>query len=134
MKWLKPPFWAWLTSQSTWMILGATGAPSSVVTSGPIGVTATISPSPRISTFLVCGITAVMSEARKNSSWHMPSTSGAFIRAPIRRSGSSRDMIPSAYAPVIRFRAPRTAVRRSSPDASSIRWGMTSLSVSDTKM
>ena len=53
MKCGKPPFSAWLTSQSTCTILASTGCPSSVETSGPRGVTAAISPSPRISTFFV---------------------------------------------------------------------------------
>ena len=53
MKCAKPPFWAWFTSQSTWMTLAFTAWPSSVETSAPSGVTAAISPSPRIRTFFV---------------------------------------------------------------------------------
>ena len=53
MKWSKPPFCACDTSQSTAMIFGSTATPSRVVTWGPTGLMATISPSPRTSTRLV---------------------------------------------------------------------------------
>ena len=53
MKCGKPPFCACATSQSTWMIFDLTVTPSSVDTSGPSGVTAATSPSPRTSTRLV---------------------------------------------------------------------------------
>ncbi len=88
MKWAYPPFWAWATSHLTSMILGLTAVPARVLTSGPSGVTETISPSPIRSTFFVYGMMAVISEAMNHSFSPIPTTSGAFKRAPIRRSGS----------------------------------------------
>ncbi len=63
MKCAKPPFCAWVTSQSTWTIFGLTVTPSSVETSAPRGVTAATSPSPNTRTRFVYGMIAVMSDA-----------------------------------------------------------------------
>ena len=121
------------SSQSTVSTRFETVSSRIVVVWIPEGVSVTISPSSRYTTWFVWRMMAETSEASTYSESQMPTTSGLPCRAPTILLGSSRAMTAMPYVPVRCWSASATARSRFPSKYFSIRWAITSVSVSVVK-
>ena len=109
-----PPFSSCPRFISTVRTSGFWSTLSRLTTSNVLSLRITaISPSCRYTTLSVYSTIGVASEARKNSSFPIPTTSGLLLRAAIISSGLFLSSTAIAYAPITSCRANWTAVSKS---------------------